>query len=48
MFSYGPPHMAEQKQGNQLLCEDTGCRPEDLPEAMNDMEEWREGQGYPC
>ena len=26
----------------QLLCEDTGCRPEDLPEAMNDREKWRE------
>ena len=25
-----------------LLCEDTGCRPEDLPEAMNDREKWRE------
>ena len=24
------------------LCEDTGCRPEDLPEAMNDKEKWRE------
>ena len=24
------------------LCEDTGCRPEDLPRAMNDREEWRE------
>ena len=24
------------------LCEDTGCSPEDLPEAMNDWEEWRE------
>ena len=24
------------------LCEDTGCRPEDQPEAMNDMEKWRE------
>ena len=24
------------------LCEDTGCSPEDLPEAMNDMEKWRE------
>ena len=23
------------------LCEDTGCRPEDLPEAMSDREEWR-------
>ena len=21
---------------------DTGCSPEDLPEAMNDREEWRE------
>ena len=26
----------------QQLCQDTGCCPEDLPEAMNDMEEWRE------
>ena len=26
----------------QLLCEDTGCSPEDLPETMNDKEEWRE------
>ena len=26
----------------QQLCEDTGCRPEDLPEAMNDWEKWRE------
>ena len=25
----------------QQLCEDTGCSPEDLPEAMNDREEWR-------
>ena len=40
MYSYGPPHMAEQKQDDQLehtyqqLCEDTGCSPEDLPEAI--------------
>ena len=41
--------MAEQKQDGQLehiyiqqLCEDTGCSPEDLPEAMNDREKWRE------
>ena len=27
----------------QQLCEDTGCCPENLPEAMNDREEWREG-----
>ena len=46
MFSYGSPHMAVQKQGDQhetyiqQLCEDTGCSPEDLPEAMNDREEW--------
>ena len=24
------------------LCEDTGCSSEDLPEAMMDMEKWRE------
>ena len=27
----------------QQLCEDTGCSPEDFPEAMNDREKWREG-----
>ena len=48
MYSYGPPHMAGQKTGRpartyiQQLCEDTGCSPEDLPEAMNDREKWRE------
>ena len=26
----------------QQLCDDTGCNPEDLPEAMNDKETWRE------
>ena len=26
----------------QKLCEDTGCSPEDLPEAMNDRDEWPE------
>ena len=25
----------------QQLCEDTGCNPEDLPEAMNNREKWR-------
>ena len=25
----------------QQLCEDTGCCPEDLPEAMYDREKWR-------
>ena len=29
----------------QQLCEDTGCSPEDLPEAMDDREEWRERSG---
>ena len=33
--------MAKQKQDDQL-CEDTGCNPEDLPEAMNDREKWQE------
>ena len=26
----------------QQLCEDSGCSPEDLPEAMKDREKWRE------
>ena len=26
----------------QQLCEDTGCSPEDLPDAMTDREKWRE------
>ena len=26
----------------QQLCEDAGCNPEDLPEAMNNREKWRE------
>ena len=26
----------------QQVCEDTGCNPEDLPEAMNYREKWRE------
>ena len=26
----------------QQLCDDMGCNPEDLPEAMNDWETWRE------
>ena len=32
----------------QQLREDTGCCHEDLPEAMNDSEVARKGQGYPC
>ena len=43
--------MDEQKQDNQLeqqLCADTGCGPDDLPEAMDDREGMaREGQRYP-
>ena len=48
LYSYGPPHMAKQKQDEQLehtyssYVRDTGCIPEDLPEAMNDREKWRE------
>ena len=45
IYIYGPSHMAMQKQNDQLkhtyiqhLCEDTGCSPEHLPEAMNDRE----------
>ena len=30
----------------QQLCEETGCSPEDLPEAMNDKERWRESIRY--
>ena len=26
----------------QQLCDDTGCNPKNLPEAMNDREMWRE------
>ncbi len=36
--------MAEQKEEDQL-CEDSGCSPEDQPEAMNDREKWRERAG---
>ena len=32
----------------QQLCEDTGCSPEDLPEVMNDREEWRGRVRYIC
>ena len=48
MYSYGPPQYGRVKAGRpartyiQQLCEDTGCSPEDLPEAMNDKEKWRE------
>ena len=48
MYSYGSPTYGWAKAGRpartyiQQLCEDTGCSPEDLPEAMNDWEKWRE------
>ena len=48
MYSYGPPQYGWTKAGRPAqtftlqLCEDRGCSPEDLPEAMNDRAEWRE------
>ena len=42
------PTYGQEKAGRpartyiQWLCEDTGCSPEDPPEAMNDREKWRE------
>ena len=45
MYSYGPPHAKAGRPARtyiQQLCEDTRCSPEDLPEAMNDREKWRE------
>ena len=54
MYSCGPPTHGCARVGRpartyiQQLCEDTGCNPEDLPEAMNDRGEMaRDGQGYP-
>ena len=47
-YSYGPPTHGRAKAGRparmyiQQLCEDTECCPEDLLEAMNDREKWRE------
>ena len=52
MYTYGPPRYGRAKAGRparsdiQQLCEDTGCSPEDLLEAMNDRGGVaREGQG---
>ena len=48
MYSYGPPHMAEQKQDDQFehkYNSYVGIRDvalEDLSEVMNDWEKWRE------
>ena len=47
MYTYGPAY-SKEKAGQpariyiQQLCEDTGCSSEDLSEAMNDREKWRE------
>ena len=47
MYSYGPRTYGRAKAGQpartyiQQLCEDSGCSPEDLPEAMNVREKWR-------
>ena len=41
--TYGTAKAGQPARTNiQQLCEDTGCIPEDLPEAMNDREKWRE------
>ena len=41
--AYGPAKAGRPARTYiQQLCEDTGCNPEDLPEAMNDREKWRE------
>ena len=41
--AYGQAKAGRHARTNiQQLCEDTGCRPEDLPEAMNDWEKWRD------
>ena len=40
--TYGPAKAGRPARTYiQQLCEDTGCNPEDLPEAMNDREKWR-------
>ena len=51
-YMYMTPTHGRAKAGRpartyiQELCEDTGCCPEDLPEAMNDREKWRERVRY--
>ena len=41
--AYGQPKAGRPARTYiQQLCEDKGCSPEDLPEAMNDREKWRE------
>ena len=40
--TYGRAKVGRPARIYILLCEDTGCSPEDLPETMNDREKWRE------
>ena len=41
--AYGQSNAGRPARTNlQQLCDDTECNPEDLPEAMNDRETWRE------
>ena len=40
--TYGRAKAGRARTYIQQLCEDTGCSPEDLPEAMDDREKWRE------
>ena len=48
------PHIWRAKEGQQArtyvqhLCEHTWCSPENLPEAMNDREKWRERMRNIC
>ena len=49
MYSYGPPTYGRAKAGLparkyfQQLCEDTGCSPEDRPEAIERSDKRRSG-----
>ena len=40
--TYGQAKAGPARRYIQQLCEDTECNSEDLPEAMNDREKWRE------
>ena len=41
--TYGPAKAGRPARTYiQQLCEDTGCSPEDMPEAINEREKWRE------
>ena len=44
VLSWSPSHGRAKTARTyiQLLCADTGCIPEDLPEAMDDRDGWRE------